>query len=212
MLKHQDFMNELAEELNPDPNKTPEGDKTPEASDATKNTGKDGGKAGESHMIPKSRFDEVNSKYKELQKQIDALNAERTQREQEQIERERKAKEEQGKFEELYKQTSKDMDVIKSQHKEAKERVEQLEAVINGLLEARLEGVPEEFRDLVPGNLTPEQKLEWLTAAERKGLFGAASQKKDTPIGSQTNPDGGATTDLNKMTPGQLFRMAYGQK
>jgi ribonucleoside-triphosphate reductase len=203
----KDFKNEFAEELTPE---TPEG-KTPEASAETKNTGKEGSKP-EEHMIPKTRFDEVNSKYKDLQKQLDALTADKTQKKQEQTERERKAKEEQGKFEELYKQTSKDMDGIKAQHKEAKTRVEQLEAVINGLLEARLENVPEEFRDLVPGNLAPEQKLEWLGAAEKKGLFGVASQKKETPVGSQTNPAGGATTDLNTMTPGQLFRMAYGQK
>lgn len=212
MLKtqKQDFMYEFAEELNPDPTKTLEG-KTPEASDATKNTGKDGSKP-EEHMIPKSRFDEVNGKFKELQKQLDALTAEKTQKEQEQTERERKAKEEQGKFEELYKQTSKDMDGIKAENKTSKTRIQQLEAVINGLLEARLENVPEEFRDLVPGNLTPEQKLEWLSVAEKKGLFGAASQKKETPVGQPTNPAGGAVTDINTLTPGQLLRMAYGQK
>jgi len=205
----QDFMSEFAEELNPDPIKTET--KTPETSAETKNTVKDGSKT-EEHMIPKTRFDEVNGKFKDLQKQLDALTAEKTQKEQEQSERERKAKEEQGKFEELYKQTSKDMDGIKGQHKEATARVTQLEAVIIGLLEARLENVPEDFRDLVPSNLAPEQKLEWLTAAEKKGLFGAASQKKETPVGSQTNPAGGATTDINTMTPGQLLRMAYGQK
>lgn len=191
-------------------NQTPEG-KTPDTSAETKNTVKEGGKP-EEHMIPKSRFDEVNSKYKELQKQIDILNAERTQREQEQTERERKSKEEQGKFEELYNQTTKDLDGIKLENKASKNRIQQLEAVINGLLEAKLQGIPEEFHDLLPGNLSPEQKLEWLTAAEKKGLFVTVSLKKETPVGQPTNPAGGAVTDINTLSPGQLLRMAYGPK
>ena len=163
-------------------------------------------------MIPKSRFDEVNNKYKDIQKQLDALTAEKTQKDTELAEKERKAKEEQGKFEELYKGANDELDRYKAESKTTKTRIQQLEAVINGLLEVKLEAVPENFRDLIPAHLTPEQKLEWLSAAEKKGLFGTVSQKKDVPVGSQTNPAGGATTDLNQMSPGQLLRMAYGQK
>lgn len=194
----------MAEETNQSPN--PENNPAPSA--GTKNTSNEQGE----HMIPKSRFDEVNNSFKELKKQLEAMNAEKVQREAEQAERDRKSKEEQGKYQELYETSNRELESFKGESKTFKARVEQLEVVINGLLEARLKGIPEEFRDLVPANLTPEQKLEWLTAADKKGLFGAVTQKKDTPVGQPTNPAGGAVTDINTLTPGQLLRMAYGQK
>ena len=80
------------------------------------------------------------------------------------------------------------------------------------MLEARLAKVPEDFRDLVPGNLNPEAKLEWLTAAESKGLFKAVGQKKTEPVGEHTNPAGSQTSDLNQLSPMQMLRAAYGQK
>jgi ribonucleoside-triphosphate reductase len=195
-------MAESNETQNPNPQNP-----TPAPSAETKNTGNE--QAGE-HMIPKSRFDEVNNGFKELKKQLDALTAEKTQKEQELAERDRKAKEEQGKFQELYETAAKDLDKFKGESKTAATRVQQLEAVINGLLEAKLEGVPEEFRDLIPANLTPELRLEWLAAAEKKGLFGA--KKKETPVGESTNPAGKAAGDLNSMSPIQLLRAAYGPK
>lgn len=154
-------------------------------------------------MIPKSRFDEVNEKYKQVQKQLEALLAERE-------EAEKKAKEEQGKFEELYRSTSEELDKFKTQYKKASDRVKQLEAVINSLLEAKLEGIDKEFHDLIPQNLTPEEKLDWLTKAEQKGLF---KRKTEITIGEQTNPSQNQTVqDLSKLSPIQMLRMAYGQK
>lgn len=155
------------------------------------------------NVVPKARFDEISQKYKETVSKLDELLAERTKAE-------KAAKAEQGKFEELYRTTSDELGALKDQQKASGERVTQLEAVITGLLEVKLEAIPEDFRDLVPGHLTPEAKLDWLTAAEKKGLFGA--NKRETPIGESTNPNSKQTVDLNKLSPMELLRAAYGAK
>lgn len=215
MKKHfvQDFMYEFAAETNPDQNAAQDQDGVkPQASDATKNTDKDGkGSAGrEEHMIPKHRFDEVNDKYKEMKKQLDALLKEKEENDKKAAEADRLAKEQQGKFEELYKSTSDELNKYKADHKQASDRVKQLEAVINGLLEAKLEAVPEEYRDLLPAHMAPEAKLEWLAQAEKKGLF--TNTKKNTPLGESTNPPVSQNTDLNKLSPMEMLRAAYGSR
>ncbi|MCW2278731.1 hypothetical protein [Heliophilum fasciatum] len=154
-------------------------------------------------MIPKTRFDEVNGKYKELQSKLDELLAEKN-------DQDRKTKEQQGKFEELYKSTADDLTKHKEQVKTTSNRVQQLEALINGMLEAKLKAVPKEFHDLIPGSMAPEARLEWLTQAESKGFF--KSTKREEPVGAATNPGQAQTTDLNKLTPAQLLRAAYGSK
>ena len=207
LVNTMDFMYEFAEETT-----TPAG-QDQNWSDGTKNTdNKDGqDKNTAEHMIPKSRFDEVNQKFKDLQAKLDEFPNERAKADTERQKAEKKAKEEQGKYEELYKTTSDELGKFKDEHKNASQRVTQLETVINTLLETRLANVPEDFRDLVPANLNPEAKLEWLTAAESKGLF-KASQKKTEPVGESTNPAGSQTSDLNQLSPMQMLRAAYGQK
>ncbi|MFT4413196.1 hypothetical protein ACLM5H_04970 [Fredinandcohnia humi] len=154
-------------------------------------------------MIPKTRFDEINTKYKEVQSKLDELLAEKQ-------EADKKAKEEQGKFEELYKSTSDELNKTKDDFTKSSERVQTLENVINGLLEAKLNDVPEEFHDLIPSYMSPEQKLEWLANAEQKGLFG--NKKQEEPVGESTNPSNAQTSDLNKLSPIQLLKAAYGRK
>lgn len=197
-----------------DNNQDPNPENTNATPDGAKNTddNKDGKNSGghQEHMIPKHRFDEVNSKYRELQKELDILKADKADRDKKTAEQEKKSKEQQGKFEELYKTTTEELNQTKDSYTKTTERVAQLETVINGLLEARLENVPEEYRDLLPEHMTPEAKLEWLANAEKKGLF--RTTKKDTPLGERTNPHGNANADLNKLSPMELLRAAYGQK
>ena len=206
LVKTRNFMYEFAEE-----NDSATNDQN--SSDGTKNTdNKDGqNKDTAEHMIPKSRFDEVNQKFKDLQAKLDEFTNEKAKADAERQKAEKKAKEEQGKYEELYKATSDELGKFKDEHKNASQRVTQQETVINTMLEVRLANVPEDFRDLVPANLNPEAKLEWLTAAESKGLF-KAIQKKTEPVGESTNPAGSQTSDLNQLSPMQMLRAAYGQK
>ncbi|KMJ58083.1 hypothetical protein AB685_14850 [Bacillus sp. LL01] len=143
-------------------------------SDETKKTEES---AAGQHMIPKSRFDEVNTRYKDVQAQLAELQSAKEVAE-------RKAKEEQGEFRGLYETTSKELDGFKSQLEQANARAQELESVVTGLLDSKLSAVPKELHDLIPENLSPEQKLAWLNRAEEKGLF---KSKVQEPIGESTN-------------------------
>lgn len=169
--------------------------------------GNDGSQQNQNeHMIPKSRFDEVNEQYKTLKAQLDEITQAK---EQEEIENKKK----QGEFETLYNETSQELETYKSQVTEASERVEQLEGIIQTLVDAELEVVPEEMRDLVPENFTPEQKLSWITNAKQKGLFGTQKpSKQEQELGGSTNNQQQTDPDVSKMTVAELLRSAYGKK
>src|SRR5690606_12046313 len=116
-------------------------------------------------MIPKSRFDEVNNAYKQAKARLDELEKAQKQKEEEEAKN-------RGEFEKLYNKVQSDYEKVSNDYKAAKERVETLEAVINELLEAKLKEIDEEYHDLIPENMTPEQKLAWVNNAQAKGLFG----------------------------------------
>jgi predicted nuclease with TOPRIM domain len=154
------------------------------------------------HMIPKSRFDEVNQNFKEMKAQLDAILAEKA-------EQERKVQEEQGQFQELYKSASDQLNEFKTKTEQFETRAKELEGVIGQLLEAKLSDIPEEFHDIIPDNLGAEQKLAWIERAQTKGLFGAKAQ---SPIGESTNPGNSQAIDLSKLNPLQLLKAGYGKK
>ncbi|MBU5211065.1 hypothetical protein MHI39_20215 [Heyndrickxia sp. FSL K6-6286] len=154
------------------------------------------------HMIPKSRFDEVNQKYKDVQSQLDQLLTDK-------IAAETKAKEESGEYRELYERTTKEFGEFKSQFESVESRAKELESVVNTLLQTKLSGIPEEFHDLIPENLTPEAKLDWINKAETKGLF--KESKVEQPVGGPTNPSNKQKIDLDKLDTGQLLRMGLEQ-
>lgn len=178
-----------------------EGDADPSAE--TKNTDTEadpngeGTKQPEEIMIPKSRFDEVNNKYRDSQKQLEEFQAAK-------LTAERKAQEESGEFKTLYESTSKEYADFKAEIEAVQERNKNLEGVVAGLLDAKLQDIPEDFHDLIPSNLTPESKLEWISKAESKGLFGKAAQQ---PVGGQTN--GSSQTGITKE---QFLKMGYSER
>jgi DNA repair exonuclease SbcCD ATPase subunit len=151
--------------------------------------------------IPKTRFDEVNNKYKEVKAQLDELLAAKT-------EAEKKAQAEQGKFKELYEGTSNELTEYKSKYESTESRAKELESVIGNLLTAKLEGIDETYHDLIPDNLSVEQKLDWINKAEQKGLF----KKEQQPIGEGTNPSQTQAVDVGKMSIVQMLKAGYGAK
>lgn len=193
---NEKYKYEFAEEIDPnsDPNKNVEPTTDPNKKDET---------------IPKHRFDEINSKYKEMSKQLEAFKTAQTAAETKRAEDERVSKEKQGEFEALYKTSQGELETLKGSNSHSGERVATLETVINGLLETKMVNVPKEFHDLIPENLAPEQKLAWVNSAESKGLFGA---KPKAPVGGTTNPNTEQTSDLNQLSPMQMLRAAYGTK
>lgn len=164
--------------------------------------GQQSNKQSDEIMIPKTRFDEVNTRFKDVQKQLDELLKEKQ-------EREKAEAEKRGEYERLYQETTKQADDFKTKAETTEHRVQQLEGVITQLLDAKLESVPEDFRDLIPSNFTVEQKLEWIANAEKKGLF---AKKQQQQIGGDTNASDKQSVDLNNLSPIQLFKAGYGQK
>jgi len=155
------------------------------------------------HMIPKTRFDEVNTKLKSAQEQLDALLAEKKAAEVE-------AQKRQGQYEDLYTTATKEAETIKAQAQAHEARAAALEAIMTEMLTAKLAAIPEELRDIIPDNLTSEAKLSWIDRAQAKGLFGVS--KANTPLGGATNPALTQIADLSKLTPFQLLKAGYGSK
>lgn len=138
--------------------------------------------APKENMIPKSRFDEINSKYKEMADKVAEFEAMQAKVKADAEAKELEAKKEQGKFEELYKATQQELESYKA----FESRTTELETLINGMVETKLQSVPKDMVDLIPTNLTVEAKLDWLNKAEAKGLFGVA-KPEPKEIGKPAN-------------------------
>jgi hypothetical protein len=162
------------------------------------------------HMIPKSRFDEVNNAYKAMKAELDKLKAAQEEADKERQKKEQEEAEKRGEFEGLYNKAKADVENLKGENKTAKARIEVLEGVINDLLTKKLETIDKDYHDLIPEGMTPEQKLAWVSNAEAKGLFGKRSTSE--PLGEQTNPKGNQEVDINKMNPIQMLLSGYGRK
>jgi hypothetical protein len=175
------------------------------ADNGATNTNQNDGGNKQDHMIPKTRFDEINSKYKEVQTKLDEFLKQQSDKQLE----EQKQK---GEFEKLYNETKENFDKTNTEFEGAKSRVEQLEGIIGTMLETKLTEVPEEFHDLIPANLTVEGKLEWIANAQAKGLFGTKEDKSNKPLGQSTNQTNDKEVDTSKMSIGELFKAAYGRK
>jgi seryl-tRNA synthetase len=147
---------------------------TPNVEGATKTT-VEGGVAKNDNMIPKNRFDEINTKYKDLLTQIQEFQRLEADRQKESEESSRKKAEEQGEFQRLYQEAQEKL----KDAKKHEERSSQLEKVIDSMVKTRLSTIPEEFHDLIPANLSAERTLEWITKAETKGLFAPKGSKSD---------------------------------
>ncbi|QLA18959.1 hypothetical protein [Desulfolutivibrio sulfoxidireducens] len=83
----------------------------------------------------------------------------------------------------------------------------QAEETLTGLVAELLEDIPEDMRDVVP-DLPPAQKIKWLRAAQKKGLFTA----KQEPTGPDSKrPGGKPATDFNGMSAQEKMAHGYGQ-
>lgn len=83
-----------------------------------------------------------------------------------------------SKLESKYKAEAKKVESLKNQ-------VKDLEAVVKGILDAKVAGIPKEYKSLIPeGSLT--KQLDWINKAEASGLF-KKSEPKDVEIGKPLN-------------------------
>lgn len=153
-------------------------------------------------MIPKTRFDKINNKYKELQSEKELLKSELED------------------YQYLYKSTEEKANELSGQIKglekdiKAREsRIERLEKTIDTLIQHKLSNIPEEYHDLIPENLAVEEKLLWVAKAEEKGLFSSAINVGLLRIGEQTNskPSKKTSKDLGNLSPMEMLLMGYTQ-
>lgn len=154
------------------------------ASAATGNTG--AAASNGEHMIPKSRFDEVNAKLKQLEKA------------QEQAERERQTADEQRAREQGEWQKLAETHGAKVKELEPfKAKAERFEAALNAQLEVARKDVPAHITALLD-TLDPAAQLEWL-AANREALGTTNGTATSAAAGAAPRPKpAGAVSDQDR--------------
>lgn len=103
------------------------------------------------HMIPKARFDEVNEARRKAEDRLAQIETERK------VETEKRLAE-QNQYKELAE--ARGVDLVKAQAIASK--VDVYEKTLADVLAAQVASLPEDKRDLVPDELTTQQKLSWL--------------------------------------------------
>lgn len=101
------------------------------------------------------------------------------------------------------------VETMKVEAEKTKAELKEYEDLVTNLIDTKLKDVPEDFKELIPDNLSLKQKLNWLEKAEAKGLFNKEEKKKpNIEIGKPMNVDA-PSVDTSKLTGSQLLRMAY---
>lgn len=138
------------------------------------------------HMIPKSRFDEVNEERRKLSERLAQIEAEQK------AETEKRLTE-QSQFKELAEKRGEEL--AKAQAEAAK--VTAYEKTLGDVLAAQVASLPEEKRALVPEELSTSQKLAWIAK-------NAAILKAPAPFGIGAGRMGGSEDKKIDLTPEEL--------
>lgn len=141
-------------------------------------------KKPESPMIPKERFDEVNSRMKEYEKKLQAQEKALKEAQEARL----KEKED---YKQLYEQTTAEL----SELKPLAEQVETYKETMESLFESQVADIPEEMRSLIPDELSVKQKLDWI--ARNKNLL----LKPVAPNIGAGNRGSGASPKTRELTP-----------
>ena len=145
-------------------------------------------------------------KVEELKKEEKEAGAEEVKVDVEQLRAE--LEEAQGKAKEVETLTA-TVETMKVEAEKTKAELKEYEELVSNLIETKLKEVPEDYKELIPDNLSLKQKLNWLEKAEAKGLFNKEEKKKpNVEIGKPMNVDA-PSVDTSKLTGSQLLRMAY---
>ena len=146
--------------------------------------------AGE-HMIPKSRFDEVNNKLRAMEEQAAKLQKDRE-------EAERKAAEEQGEYRKLYEQATQKLGELTPKSK----ALDALSEMVNAQLKAEVDKWPEEVKALLPTE--PTDTLVFYEAVNRTRPLAARLAEAETkvPTGNGRGPKpSGPKVDKTPIAP-----------
>jgi ribonucleoside-triphosphate reductase len=137
------------------------------------------------HMIPKTRFDEVNNAKKELEARLAAMEkAAKESEEQRLIEKES--------FKELAEKRQAEIEALRPKAAVAEES----EITLKAVLEAQVAELPESVRDMVPEGTT-SYKLKWLAQHKAKLM-------KPAPYDIGAGRMGGGAPDMVTLTPEEI--------
>jgi len=140
------------------------------------------------HMIPRTRFNEVNEQRKEALAKLEAY---------EKNERERREKElaEQNKYKELYEEAQQKL----SQLGTVQEQATRYQKAVQATNEARLARIPDERRSLVPDYDDPVKLGAWLD--ENEALLTTPGKPTPPPADGSAG-GGGSSSDAPGLPPG----------
>ena len=96
-----------------------------------------------------------------------------------------------------------------SRFKEVVDQRQAAEETLKTVVDELVNGLPEEFRPLVP-NLPPAAKVTWIRQAKDAGLFNKPSSPA-TPELDTKRPGGKPPMDLSKLNATQLLSAGYKQ-
>lgn len=142
-------------------------------------------KTPDSPMIPKSRFDEVNNKAKELETKLNELLAADEQRQIEADKAKKKQLEEQQRFKELYEAAENEKVQASESVKTLTAKLEAMQATLTAQWEAQKGLVPELYQDLVE-RLDITERLQWL--ADNKDKLTTSNQVNGSPKRQSLRP------------------------
>ena len=135
------------------------------------------------HMIPKSRFDEINQKYQDEAKRRAAL--------EKQIEENQKKRlKEQEDYKALYEQAEGELAELKPKA----ERLTTYEATLKETLDAAVAEIPENKRTLIPSEYSVDQQLKWIS--QNRALL-----SKLSPVDQGAGVRGGGESKSVELTP-----------
>lgn len=90
-----------------------------------------------------------------------------------------------------------------------KNLVSEYEGILNGIIDSKLQEIPENLRELLPANISLKERMDWIAKAEKSGLFKVSNP--DIEIGKPLNPNNvKQTTDTSKLSASAIMAMAYG--
>lgn len=181
----------MSEEENQDQNV----DNTEEKKDDSVQPSAETKKTEDEHMIPKSRFDEVNQRYQDAEKRIKAL-------EKSIDEGNKKRLKEQEDYKALYEGAEGELAELKPKA----ERLAVYEATLKETLDAAVAEIPESKRSLIPSEYSVDQQLKWIS--QNRALLSKAS-----PVDLGAGNRGGGESTVADLTPDELqIAKDYGMK
>ena len=96
--------------------------------------------------------------------------------------------------------------IPKSRFDEVVNQRNEAQAVLKSLAEAALNEVPEEYRELVPDKLSPQDQIIWIRKAKASGIFGGKTEKNGP---DSKRPGGKAPADFEGLSPQAMMSQGY---